>query len=102
MNFAGKTPPNSYIVPVGVGDAVVATASWTSTATDLDLHIFQPGKVISDSTSDFCQCFCCSSTETASLTANSNGNIVIWAQQWGGAGVPYTISIKRNGVVIDG
>jgi len=62
INFNGKTPPNSYIIPVVSGDVVTATANWTSTATDLDLHIYQPGKVITDSTSDMCQCFCCSSS----------------------------------------
>lgn len=95
--FEGKTPPNSYIIPVTAGDTVTAYANWTSTATDLDLHIFQPGRVISFSTSDQCQCFCCSSSEIVTLTANTNGNIVVWAQQYGGAGVIYSIDIKKNG-----
>lgn len=102
MTFNGKTPPNSYIIPVGVGDVIVATASWTSTATDLDLHLFQPGKIITDSNSDDCECDCCGSTETATVTANANGNVIAWAQQWSGAGVQYTITIKRNGVVVAG
>ena len=62
VNFDGKTPPNSYIIPVVPGDVVNAYANWNSSATDLDLHIYQPGRVITDSTSDLCQCFCCTSS----------------------------------------
>ena len=33
-----------------------------------------------------------------SLVANASGNVVVWAQQWGGVGVDYNVNIKKNGV----
>ena len=54
INFEGKTPPNTYIIPVNAGDTVWATANWISNATDLDLHLYQPGVTISDRMPNVC------------------------------------------------
>lgn len=62
INFQGKTPPNSYIIPVSAGDVVMASANWISNATDLDLHLYQPGVIISDRQPNVCECYYFSSS----------------------------------------
>lgn len=56
VDFNGKVPLNSYTIPVAPGDVINTKVNWTTNGIDLDLHLFQPGIKISNTTSNLCGC----------------------------------------------
>jgi hypothetical protein len=100
VTFSGKTPTFAYPIPVTAGQVVQAVANWNISATDVDLHLYQPGRTISHATDDACDCSWGGFSETTTLTANANGNVVVWANQFSGVGVSLSITIKVNGAVV--
>lgn len=96
--YNGRDPPNAYTIPVAIGNVVEASLIWGPSTVNVDLYLFQPGKVISTTTFDT-KATCCTQPTTAILIANTNGNLVIWVKSQLGDGIIYTLTVKLNGII---
>ena len=93
-----RDPPNAYTIPVAIGNVVEASLIWGPNTVNVDLYLFQPGKVISTTTFDT-KATCCTQPTTAILIANTNGNLVIWVKSQLRDGIIYTLTVKLNGII---